>query len=196
MAKTAGAAGFTFRRNLKGQEHASTEVFRVGDSKTITVGDAVRINTSGVIDLATAGVPLLGIVKGICDELNAPLNSLGYINGTGATVTGDDTVTTASDNSSRTSHWVMVEVAVDPAGNDLYYNDANGDLAQTNIMQLFDVVAAADQIDASSASDTSGQFQLISIDPDADADASKGVFRMAEKQLINHLGNATTVISA
>ena len=168
---------------------------RAGDSKTLTIGDAVRVNTSGLIDLVGAGNPVLGVIQGLVDENGGNLLALGYTNNTGATLSGDDTVTTASDNSTRT-HYIMAEVFIDPAVSLLYYNDSNGTLAQANLFQLFDVLAASDQIDQSSASDTSGQFQLLVIDPDGDADASKGLFRVAEPQLLTHIGNSTAVVAA
>jgi hypothetical protein len=196
MAKTSGAKGFVFKRNLKGTEHPGVEPFRVASSQTITVGDVVRINTSGLVVLVELGNAVLGVVRGIYDSNYKCMTSLGYSNNTGATITGDDTVTTASDNGSKTGEYVMVEVELDPAGENLYYNDADDDLAQTNVGQFFDILAASDQIDASSASDTSGQMQLIMIDPDADADASKGLFRVSEPQLMCQVANATAVNAA
>jgi len=133
----------------------------------------------------------MGIVDN--NEIN-PL-SYGYLNNTGATLTGDDTVATASDNESR-ANYIQLQVVVDPAGACLWYNDADGNLAQAQVGSFYDVTAGSDQIDQSTTSDTSGQFQLVEIDPDADGDASKGLFRLAECQLISQIGNSTTVISA
>lgn len=113
---------------------------------------------------------------------------------TGATLTPDDTVAVSSTNQSDATRNIKAEIIVNP--DVLFYNDANGDLAATNEGQLFDTVAAGDQIDQSSASDTSGQFQLIERDPDGDGDASKGLFRIAESQLVRQIGNSTAVIGA
>lgn len=189
------SAGFRFRKNLASSEQPASLRFRAGDSATLTIGDAVRLNTSGLAVIAAAGNPVLGIVTGIVDKDGINPFSLAYSNGTGATLTGDDTVATASDNSTR-ADYIEVEVLVDPAGNLLFYNDADDTMAQTNVGQLYDVVAASDQIDESSASDTSGQFQLVSLDPDGDSDASKGLFRIAEPQLITQIGNSDTVVAA
>lgn len=194
MAYTA-ATGFRFRKSLHGPDNPMILKFRAGNSVTLTHGDAVRLNNAGLVVLAAAGNPVLGIVHGITDELGGNLLALGYKNNTGATLTGDDTVATASDNSTRTNY-IMVEVEVDPAGSAVYYNDADGNLAQTNLLQFFDVLAASDQIDSSSASDTSGQFQLVALDPDGDGDLSKGLWRIAESQLITQVGNSTAVIAA
>jgi hypothetical protein len=64
----------------------------------------------------------------------------------------------------------------------LFSNDSSGTLATTNLMQFFDLTDE-DTINQGSASDASGQFQLVGLDPDGDADASKGLFRIAESQL-------------
>jgi|CXWL01.1.fsa_nt_gi hypothetical protein len=196
MAQTA-AKGFFYRESLIGTGAPVIKKFRIGDTKTITHGDAVRLNTSGLIDIAGAGVPVLGVVVGLVDTNGINVLGQGYNNGTGATLTGDDTVLSASDNSTRASY-VMAEVSLDVAGSALYYNDADGDLAQTNVGQLFDCVAASDQISQSTASDTSGSFQLLVIDPDGDADASKGLFRIVEHQLVNNVASygSTAVVTA
>lgn len=189
------ATGFRFRKGLYGLEHPSSQNFRAGNSATIKIGDAVRINNAGGVVRAGAGSPVLGIVRGIVDENDINPFSLGYTNNTGATLTPDDTVVTAADNTTRT-HYIKLVVDVDPAGVGLFYNDANGNLALTNVGQFFDVVAASGQIDQTSASDTSGQFQLLELDPDGDGDLSKGLFRIAESQLMTQIGNSTAVISA
>jgi hypothetical protein len=195
MAKSSGAKGFEPRKYLSGVEHPGILAVRLGNSKTITIGDVVRINNAGLLDLVGAGNPALGVVVGIVDENDINPFSFSYVNNTGATLKPDDTVVTAADNSSR-AHYLKARVIADPAGVVLFYNDANGDVAQTNLGQLFNVTASSDQIDQATASDTSGQFQLIELDPDEDANASKGLFRLVEGQLASQLGNSTTVISA
>jgi len=190
MAKSS-STGFEFAQGLAGAQNPSSIDFLLDDSTTLKIGDAVRVNTDGIVARVAATYAVLGICTGIVDENGINPFSLSYINATGSTLTGDDTVVTASDNSTR-AHALFAQVAVDPAGNCLWLNDADGDLAQTNICQMFDVVAASGQISQSSASDTSGQFQLIKIDPQGDADASKGLFRISEPQLMAQVGNATT----
>ena len=197
MAKTA-STGFIPRKHLYGSlAQASRESFRAGNSATLVIGDAVRFNTGGLAVRAGAGVPVLGIVVGIVDENEINPFSYAYTNNTGATLTPDDTVVTASDNSSR-AHYIKVQVLLDPAGQILYYNDADADLGQTNVGQLFDCVAASGQISQSTASDTSGSFQLVSLDPDGDADLSKGLFRIVENQLVNNVASygSTAVVTA
>lgn len=194
MAKTS-STGLIPRKNLYGLEHPSAQNFRVGNSATLVVGDVVRINTAGGVVRAAAGNPVLGVVTGLVDENDMNLFSLGYTNNTGATITPDDTVVTSATNTTR-ANYIKAKVQTDPAGIMLYYNDANGDLALANLGQLFDLLAASDQIDQATASDASGQFQLVEIDPDNDGDASKGLWRVAEPQLLSQIGNSATVIAA
>lgn len=191
MAKSS-ANYFEPRINLSGVEHPAALNFRLADSATLTIGDAVRINTGGLLVRCAAGDAVLGVLKGIVDENDINPFSYAYTNNTGATLTPDDTVVTASDNSSR-AHYLKGKVHLDPAGSILYYNDASADLAQTNVGQFFDHDSDADQIDQSTASDTSGQFQLVALDPDNDGDASKGLFRVAEPQLMTYHANSTAV---
>jgi hypothetical protein len=195
MAKSSGAKGLEFRKSLYGLEQPARLQFRVANSTTLTIGDVVRLNNAGFISLSGVGAPSLGVIDGICDDKGINMASLIYTNNTGATISGDDTVTTASDNQTR-AEYVKASVIVDPSGSLLFYNDASGDLAQTNLGQLFDLVSTSDQIDQASASDTSGQFQLLVLDPDGDGDASKGLFRVSEPQLMSHVGNATAIIAA
>lgn len=186
---------FEPRKYLYGNEHPSAQNFRMGNSATLTIGDVVRLNNAGALVRCAAGDAVLGILVGIVDDKDINPFSLIYTNNTGATLTPDDTVVTASDNTTR-AQYLKGKVLVDPAGVILFYNDASGNLALTNLGQFFDHDADADQIDQSTASDTSGQFQLIELDPDGDADLSKGLFRIAEPLLMSYHANSTAVIEA
>jgi hypothetical protein len=186
---------FEYRKNLLGVGSAPTPIkVKVANSTTLKVGQAVRINTSGFAVDAGVGAAIAGIVQGLVDEKYIPVNSFNYTGDTGHTKVDDDTVTTASNNQTRTKA-VFAEIIV-PLEAILFYNDADEDLAQTNLFQLFDLVSTSDQVDTSTNSDTSGQVQLIELDPDGDGDASKGLFRIAESQLLGYHGNATAVLAA
>ena len=194
MAKSS-ANYFEPRIHLSGVEHPAALNFRLANSATLTIGDVVRINTAGLLVRCAAGDAVLGVLAGVVDENDINPFSFSYVNNTGATLTHDDTVVTASDNSTRT-HYLKGKVIVDVGGTILYYNDSSDTLAQTNVGQFFDHDSDADQIDVSTASDTSGQFQLVVLDPDGDSDVSKGLFRVSEPQLLNYHANATAVNEA
>jgi hypothetical protein len=185
------STGFRFKKTFYGSEQPAPLIYRITNSATIKIGDAVRIDDSGYVNVVGVGGPVGGICVGIVDENEINPLSFGYINNTGCTLIPDDSVTAASDNETRTTGHVQAQIVIDPAGSCLWYNDADGDLAVTNTFQLFDIVTAG-QVDAGTLSDTSGQFQLISRDPDNDGDASKGLFRIAESQLMTQVGNQTT----
>ena len=190
------STGFRFRKSVYGGDQPAGLRFRVANSVTLKFGDAVRIDTSGFLNTVGVGDPVLGICTGFVNNDGINIFSLGA-NQSGGTLTPDDQVATASDNESRSAAdgFIEGEVVVDPSGSILWYNDADGDLAQAQVNALYDVLAGADQIDQSSVEDTSGQFQLVSIDPDGDADLSKGLFRISEPQWITQLGNSTAVNS-
>lgn len=183
MAYSSGA-GFRFRKSLYGGDLPAAQQILLDDSATFTIGDSVQVDTDGLIVVSTAGEEVLGVLVGIVNQDGINVFSTGAAGTDGSTLTGDDTITTSSTNSTATARKLKGEVIVDPAGAILWYNDSNGTLAQTNLYQFFNGVAAGDQIDQATASDTNGQWQLVELDPDGDADASKGLFRIAESQ--NH----------
>lgn len=180
-------------------EPVTTKV-RLDNSATLTIGDLVRVNTSGFLELAINTEVCAGVLTGFSDNSGDaksgginPLSTF-YVNDTGATLTPDDTVVTASNNTTR-AKYLLGEVQLDPAGIALYYNDADGDFTVANLFQFFDVVAGADQVSQSSASDANGQVQLIEIDPDNDGDASKGLFRLNETVFNAGVDTATAKIT-
>ena len=197
MARSSSSVkGFYFRKALSNLQQPVTLQFLIDDSETLTIGDAVRLDDAGLLSVAAAGDAILGILSGIVDQNGMNIFSPRATGTTGSTLTPDDTIATSSTNSTDGTRKIKGVVELDPAGQNLYYNDADGDLAQTNVGQFFDTTSTGDQISASSASDTSGQFQLLQIDPDGDADASKGLFRISEPALMSYHANATAVIEA
>lgn len=192
MART-NSKYFEYRKNLIGVGSIPAPLkIRIANSTTIKIGQMARVNTSGLAVPSGAGTAILGQISGLIDNNGVPVNAFQYdTSKTGHTNSGDDTVVTASDNASR-AQAVYAEIMVG-YGMNLYFNDADGDLAQTNLMQFFDLASTSDQIATGTASDTSGQMQLVELDPDADGDASKGLFRVSEPQLLSYNGNATAV---
>lgn len=174
------ATGFRFRQSLSGKDIPVPLRFRAANSATLKIGDAVRINTGGFLVRAAAGNPVGGILVGLVNQDGINPFSLGA-DAAGATLIEDDQVVTSSTNQTAATY-IQGEVVIDKSGDVLWYNDSSGTLATTNLFQFFDVVAASGQIDQSTASDSNGQFQLIAIDPDGDADVSKGLFCINEPQ--------------
>jgi len=192
MAKTANK-GFFMREGLNGLEHVGVQEYILKASSTFTIGDLVRVNTSGhLVTCATGEAPagvLVGIVSnsGISAFESSRVESAAI---SGATITGDDTVATASDNVTNTAKNLKGQVLVDVSGQLLFYNDSDSTLALTNLFQFFDV-DSGDQVTVGSASDANGQVQLMALDPDGDGDVSKGLFRIAENQFGIGLDTAT-----
>lgn len=199
MAKSSGAKGFDYRGSLLGVDASPVNVdVLIDDSATLTLGDAVCIDADGNLDVVAAGGSVLGVLQGVVDQDGINVFETGRAGGLdGSSLSGDDTVTVSSTNTSDATRKLKGRVALVLPGNSKWYNDSDGTLAQANLFQFFDTTATGDQISQASASDANGQFQLIEIDPDGDADASKGIFIVNEAQVgPSPLDTATAKIAA
>lgn len=161
-------AGFSYRKSLITKDEPTLLYFIIDNSDTITLGDAIMINTDGHAVVATAGEEVAGIAACVVDK-----NGIAVDPDSGTT----DTWTVESDN--ETDKMYKVGLIVSPFA--LFSTDTSGTLATTNLMQFFDLTDE-DTINQGSASDTGGQFQLVGLDPDNDGDVSKGLFKIAESQ--------------
>ncbi len=184
--------GFKPYKSLYGVDIPNSLFFIIENSATITICDAVRLDTNGCIKRCASTDPaILGIVTGLYDSTGNVSVFSPRIPGTaiaGATLTPDDTIATASDNRTNTQKQLVAAVLLDPAGVILFENTAttNTALAQANIGSFYNIVTSnPGQIDSTTASVTSGQFQLISLDPDNDGSTAKGLFRIAQDQTVN-----------
>ena len=182
MAYTANT-GFRYYKSI--DANASDPIplmIKMANSASARIGDLCRINTGGFIVPAASGEVLLGVITGFVDQDGKNVLGAGIENKTGHTASGDDGVTTASDNQTR-GKFIQAQVIVDFGGDILWKNKADGALAQTNLFQFFDV-ATGRQVTVGSASDSNGQVQLVQLDPDstggADADSTQGLFRLNE----------------
>lgn len=194
MAKS-NNVGFFLRKSLIGQEAPTTVDAIIAGSATLIVGQLVRINNAGLVVPAATGEVFAGVLAGIVDK-----NGINAFSGrgtglSGATLTGDDTVVTASDNASNAAKNLKAQVYFDPAGQLLFYNQADTALAQTNLLQFFDV-ASGTQVTTGSASDSNGQVQLVQLDPDNDGTTTKGLFRMNETVFNAGVDTGTAKITA
>lgn len=165
-------AGFSYRKNLDGSAYVPSLLGGIGvNSGVFSVGDVVRIDNEGFISLADAAT------DAICGVVQQVVTSAGASKSPDSGTT--DTYTMTSDNETV----ALDEIRYIPAlANYLFYNDSSGTLAQSNLGQFFSVTSES-QVDQSTATDTAvEQFRLVEIDPDGDADASKGLFQIAESQ--------------
>jgi hypothetical protein len=194
MART-NSKYFEYRKNLLGVGSAPTPLkILVGNSTTIKIGQMARVNTAGFVVPGGVGNALLGRVAGLIDNNGVPVNSFSYTGATGHTNSGDDIVVTASDNQTRAlAVYAEVEVGLEAT---LFYNIASAALAQTNLLQYFDLVSTSDQVDQATASDSNGQLQLVQLDPDVDGTVGAGLFRINESQFNGALDTGTAKIAA
>ena len=180
-------AGFNPRRTEGGDSTGEVRDWIVTDSTELTLGDATRLtggNNDQNLTIVAATNRVLGVLIGFVDSNGLPLVAQhayaygGTYSGTPGSI-GSETYTADSDNEA-TEH-IKGRVIIDPRQE--YYNDADADLAAGDDGNYMDVVAASDQINVASLSATAAQFMLMERDPDNDADASKGIFRIAESML-------------
>lgn len=162
-------AGFKYRKNIDGSTGAPTILEGIGKNSVVfSEGDLIRVNTSGFIDVVDTGEAITGVVQGVVDAHGIKIDP-----DTGTL----DTYTMASDNQTVAQKRVRYIPALPHY---LFYNDADASLTQAMDLKYFDTNDEND-VDVASATDsTTAQVQLIERDPDGDADASKGLFRIAE----------------
>lgn len=166
-------AGFAYRKNLDGSAYNPINMAILGkNSVTFSVGDLIRVNTSGIVDLSDSTEEVAGVVVTVQDKNGLPVAA-----DSGTT----ETWTLNSANQTDTDY--QYKVAFIPAlHNYLFYNDSDGTLAQTNLFQYADV-ANSNQVTTGGLTDTATkQVRLIEINPDHDADDSKGLFQIVESQ--------------
>jgi len=144
----------------------------IANSKTITVGDVVQI-ASDFADLAGAGTVVYGVVVGITKENGeVPAD-----NGAGGAFS--DTYTTAADNQTV----AKIKAKVDVSKNSLWSAPADANLGTTTGSDYvhggvyFDVVAASDTLDESTAGATVRQFYSHGVDPQ---DSTRVIVSIAE----------------
>ena len=161
-------AGFKFRKSLQGAGEAAELKIVAANSIVVQIGDVIRVNNAGFGALFTAGDLVLGVVTGVSNVNGMPIDPDSGTN---------DTYTMASDNQTvaqKKIHYV-------PALQDyLFYNDSDDTLARTNLFQYFPLNDENDVNGSSSSDTTLDTVRLIEIDPDGDADASKGLFQFVE----------------
>ena len=195
MAETANT-GFKYYKSLSGNMAAPTSIpFRIANSTTLRLKDAVRVNTSGFVVTAGVGEAIAGIVVGLEDENGINPFSLGYdTTGPSVTLAGDDQIATSSSNQTS-AHYMNARVVIDPAGDILWLQKADAALTATRLFQYFDLDSNGRQVTVSTGGDANGQVQLIALDPEATggktADTTMGAFRIAENQFGLSLDSAT-----
>lgn len=169
-------AGFEYRGQLNGADNPVTIDVVIKNSATVKVGDAVYNDTNG-LTRATNSTPILGIVAAITNADGIDLDNAPTSTYDGTWTSSSQTYVASADN--ITDKKVVAKVIADPFA--LFYNDGDGDMTINDVgthMKLAD----QDQVTVGSPSATVGQMQLIKWDPDGDANASKGIFKISFSQ--------------
>lgn len=163
------------RGHLYGAQNPILEKLIIEASETVTVGDAINVQ-SGYVQVCDANERVYGIVVGIEDNKGLDLSNP-HADYDGTWTDSSETYVASADNT--TDKMVRAVVCPDPYA--LWYNDADGSLTAAMLKQHFSLVDE-DQIDADTNSATVGEFQLWKLNPDEDGDASKGLFRITSWQ--------------
>ncbi len=167
-------AGFEYRGQINGAQNPILENLIIGNSVTVTVGDAVLLTTGFVALGTSSSVGIYGVVVGIVNDKGIDLDSAKADTYDGTWTSSSKTYVATADN--QTDKKIKAVVCPDPMA--LWYNDSSGTLTTAMLKQHFKL-SDEDQIDQSTNAAAVGQFQLWKLDPDEDADASKGLWRIS-----------------
>lgn len=170
-------AGFEFKYDLVGEPGRSTRQYIIGASKTVTVGDAVHLET-GYVDPAAATERIIGFVQGFVDNNGLPLDhSQADFDGTYTAST--NTYVATSDNT--TDKKIRAIVNISPTAVYSATPDATiGTTTGSNLHGYFCDLIDEDSPDESDAVTTAQQLAIHGLDPN---DSTKGLYSIAEHQI-------------
>lgn len=143
-------------------------------------------------DLTQATFPFI-VSNGVVVTAGNPvfINSGGYLDNIGIlSESAKGMLGVAVETVTGSSASATCGVICDP--NVVYYNDADGDLAQADLGKVYQVTIASGKakIDQSTGAVTSAnKMILIKKDPDGDKNASKGLFKIYASQLLSKAGD-------
>lgn len=189
MAKTS-KYGFEYKKSLiPGLSNPATLEVILANSAALTIGDAVAWS-SGYLGGAAVDTAFLGILVGFVTDKGE--NIFKTEDSLGGTISGDDTYTADSDNT--TVDKVRGVVVVDPMA--LFFGYANGALTAAMVGQWFNgAVTDGTYVDSVEYSSGQGawsvgtqQFQLVervTTLSDGSASTTAGLFRIGRSQLLN-----------
>ncbi len=164
---------FVFKKSKDANAGRELIELTLADSSTFTVGDAVKINSDGALELAGAGGVLAGIITAIRKADGTPLTDNGA---------GGDFINTYTTPASNT-----VVAVIDVSINSLYSVTVDATLGTTAGSNLagfnMDLVAASDQLDESTAAQTTAQFFSYGVDNSEGAPANSVLVSIQESQV-------------
>lgn len=169
--------GAQFKYNLAGRTSGIIRSFIIGDSKTVTIGDFVHLE-SGFIDIASATERILGVVIGIVDRDGINMDQ-SNVTKEGTWTTSTHTYVTDSDNT--TSEQARVLVDVDPFSVWSCEPDCTiGTSPGSNLAGYTTEILDEDELDEDSAHATNAQQLFIwGVDPE---DSARALVSIAEHQ--------------
>lgn len=189
MALTASPSGFVLRKNQTGQSRANAYTIGTGYASAIGYGDPVLLNTDGTLNIATAGVDIVGIFAGVqyTDATGKPTFSKNWP----ASTTATNIIAYVYDDPTN-----VFEVQVGASGSG-YVQTAIG--AQANAVFAAPVAAtgqSASYLNATLiAAASQGQFRIVGFGSDGIYDATLNPFPSVLVSIAQHqyIANKTAI---
>lgn len=167
---------FKFRKNLDGNPYSPALIYNIGKNSIIfTVGDVVRINTSGFVDLCTTTEQAFGIVAHVVDK-----------NGKAVAPDSGTNNTWTMNSANQTSASYQYQVGMIPVfGHYAFSADSDTTIDQADFGKYYALNSTSDGVVTSGESDTIGSLdvQVIGLDPDNNGDTSMGLYRFVNTQV-------------
>lgn len=164
-------AGFSYRKNLDGSAQAPTLLYVIAKQGIdFSIGDAVRINTGGFVDICDAAEGMAGVLVSMVDRKGKAKDFKAGTN---------DTWTSPAANQATDKD---MAVFIPALPNYLFFNDADGNGSEAHIGLYYDL-ANSYAVDEDTHSDTvQATVRLWEYDPNHVSDASQGLFQVVESQ--------------
>jgi len=168
--------GAKFKFNLRGNTEGILKSYIIKNSSTITIGDYVKLD-AGFIDLAGANTPILGVVRGLTDNLGIDLQNTKVV--LDGTFTAPHTYAAASDNA--TDKQIRAIVDIDPMS--VYSLEPDNTIGTTDsdlAGNYMDIIADSDEGDEDTTTTTQMQLFIWGVDPE---DSTRALVSIAEHQI-------------
>jgi len=175
--------GAKFKYNLAGRTSGITRRIIIDDSKTLTIGDWVLVGTTGFLQAATAGSPIIGVIVGFVDR-----NGINYdqskITKEATWTSSSQTIVTDSDNT--TSEQACALVDIDPLT--VWSCEPDATIGTTTSSGSSDQFGSytdlldeneVDESNNGAAFNAQAQLFIWGLDPE---DATRGLYSIAEHQ--------------
>lgn len=176
--------GARFVRNLAGRTSGIIQQITIDNTETLTIGDWVRVSTSGYLEVVSADTTIMGVIVGFVDRDGINYDQSKIVK-EGTWSESTQTITTDSDN--RSSEKAAALVDIDPFS--VWSCEPDDTIGTTTSSGSSDQLgsytdlADEDEVDETNngaAFNLVAQLFIWGIDPEASA---RGLYSIAEHQI-------------